>query len=108
MYRIERETDVRPIWYGLGVVMSKPDVRNMPDYEIEKYVKRWLEQDLEVRVSDKIDDLEEKEKIMVQPYTLDADRRAHTGEKIFNGEVEIPDVIIQNPVNTKDKSNGGI
>jgi hypothetical protein len=102
LYNIQRMEENMPRFYRIGVVKSKPKIVNRPDYEIRDKVLDWLENDMEVRVSDKIK-VTSEETIIVQPYSKDEVGFRSIGEKIFKDEVEIPDVIVQTQYNSENQ-----
>lgn len=100
IYKIQRNTEKGPRFYQIGVVKSKPKIVNRPDYEIREKVMNWLETDMELRVSNKIEVTSEEE-LMVLPYEWSENHREFK-KSIFKDEVEIPDVIVQTQYNSKN------
>lgn len=101
LYRIYRNTGQGARFYKLGVVKSKPSLQTiMSENESKRQLKKWMDSEMEVDVSDKIT-VERREKVLVLPYYRDSQDRRRLEESILNEEVEIPEVIVQTQYNQK-------
>lgn len=78
-----------------------PKIANRPDHEIKEKVLNWMDSQMEVRVSDKIE-VTSEETLMVLPYENTKEYRT-LNKKIFKDDVEIPDVIVQTQYNSKSE-----
>jgi len=103
MYKIQRMEENGPRFHQIGLVKSMPKIVNRPDHEIREKVLEWLDTDMEVRVSEKIE-VTSEETLMVLPYENTKDYRT-MHKKIFKDEVEIPDVIVQTQYNSKNNED---
>lgn len=92
-----------PRFYQIGLVKSMPKIVNRPDNEIREKVLDWLDSDMEVRVSDKIQ-VTSEETLLVLPYENTKEYRT-MHKKIFKDDVEIPDVIVQTQYNSKQEKH---
>lgn len=101
MFRVKRQGSGSPRFYSIGVVKDKPDIRELPEDERRKHINHWMMTDMEVDVSDSIK-VEKRETLVVNPYSLGVQKRAHIKSGVLNSEVQIPDVIVQTQYSDDD------